>query len=827
MRMKDDLKAALRSFRSSGSFTAAALVVLTLGIGATTAIFSVVDAVVLRGLPFDEHDRLVAVGERYTGPGQSRPPNRDPDALSLVTPQNYADWAAEQRVFESMAAIASGWLTLREPGTEPESLVPQRVTAAFFDVLRVRPAIGRAFTSGNEAAGRDRVAVLSDGLWRRRFGGDPQIVGRMIPLEDLEGGKAATEIAGYEVVGIMPPGFAYPVGAARPTDIWVPYVVPPDHRVRDPHRRSSYLQVVARLKPGVSVQQAQAQMGQIAAALERANPVWNKGNAVGVRPLIDHVVGTRTKSWMLMLLAAVGIVLMIACANIASLLVARASARERDVAVRAALGAERWRLVRQFMLESLLLSAAGTACAIVVAWWGVDLLRASMPEGVPRVSSIALDLRVLAAAAGLALLTGVLFGIVPAIQLSKPDLSNALKDGARTGSSAARQRLRSVLVVAEIALAVVLLVGAALFIGSFVSLMRIDPGFDLNHVLTAQISPRVASRTNPRDFSPELDEIVTRIRGIRGVEHASMIAGGMPLGGSMSSMTITIPGKQIDLNADGGRGISVRRVTADYRETLKIPLRRGRFVDSTDRKSAPRVAVINEAAASKYFPGEDPIGRTVSIDEDRTVVGIVGDVRQTALETAPIPEAYIPLAQSNVPGAELLIRTTGNPYDSVSEVKAAVFGVLPDVPLRNVTTMERVAERWIAQRRLNMMLLGLFGLLGLVIATVGIYGLMAFLVAQRTREIGVRIALGASRTRVIALVLAKASVLVTCGLVLGGIAAWYVSAASKAFLFRLEPTDPRAFAVAAASIALAAFVASIIPARRAASVDPIVALRAE
>ena len=823
--MRDDLKAAVRSFRSSISFTIAALIVLTLGIGATTAIFSVVDAVVLRGLPFDEHDRLVAVGERFLGDRRTLDQNRDPDALFAVAPQNYLDWAAGQRVFESMAAVGSGWLTLREPGAEPESLVPQRVTAGFFTVLRVAPAIGRPFTAGNEVAGRDRVAVLSDGLWRRRFGADPQIIGRTIPLEDLEGGRAASGGAGYEVIGVMPPDFAYPVGAVRATDIWIPFVVPPDQRIRDPRRRSSYLQVIARLNPAVSLAQAQAQMDQVAAALERANPVWNKGNTVGVRPLVDHVVGARIKSWMLMLLGAVGIVLLIACANVASLLLARASARERDVAVRAALGATPWRLARQLLVESLVLSAVGTACAIVVAWWAVQVLRTSMPEGVPRVTAIALDLRVLGAAAGLSLLTGLLFGIVPALQLSTPNLSNALKDGARTGAAAGRQRLRSALVVAEVALAVVLLVAAALFIGSFVALLRINPGFDPNRVLMAQVSPRVESRAQPRDSAAAFGEIVERIGNIPGIIHASMISGGVPLSGATSTTTMTIPGKVTDLNADAG--ISVRRVTAGYHNALAIPLRRGRLFTATDRKGAPLVVIINDAAVKKYFPGEDPIGRTVNINENRTVVGIVGDVHQTSLEVDSRAEAYIPMQQGAVIGAELVIRTSVNPYDVLPAVKSAVFGVLPDVPLRNVRTMEELIATRLAQRRLNMLLLGTFGLLGLVIAAVGIYGLMAFLVAQRTREIGVRIALGASRSNVVALVLIKAFVLVMSGLVIGSVAAWYLSTAARAFLFRLEPTDPAAFGAAAVSLLVAALVASAIPARRAASVDPMVALRTE
>ena len=495
------------------------------------------------------------------------------------------------------------------------------------------------------------------------------------------------------------------------------------------------------------------------------------------------------------------------------------------MAVRAALGAGRWRLVRQLMLESLVLSAVGTACAVVVAWWAVQLLRTSMPEGVPRVAAIALDLRVLGAAAGLSLLTGLLFGIVPALQLSRPDLVTALKDGARSGTAVVPQRLRSALVVAEVALAVVLLVGAALFIGSFVSVIRIDPGFSPDHVLTAQISPRLESRIQPRDSGPALAEIVERISRLPGVVHASMISTGVPLRASTIRTTIGIPGKTIDLNADGG--ISIRDVTADYHLSLKIPLRRGRLFNATDRKSAPLVVIFNESAAKKYFPGEDPIGRPVELKGARTIVGVVGDVRASSLETDSGAEAYMPLEQRPASGGELVVRTVGNPYDVLPAVKAAVFAVLPDVPLRNVGTMEELVAKRLAQRRLNMLLLGLFGVLGLVIAAVGIYGLMAFLVAQRTREIGVRMALGASRSSMVAMVLIKAGVLVTSGLVIGGAAAWYLSAASRAFLFRLEPTDPRAFVAAAALLLAAALLASAIPARRAARVDPMVALRTE
>jgi putative ABC transport system permease protein len=817
--MQDDLKAAFRSLNASKTFTTVALIVLALGIGASTAIFSVVDAVVLRGLPFDEHDRLVAVGERRPpNPDFPPPPGRDPDAVSSIAPQNYMDWDAQQQVFESMAAIAGGRLTLREPGGQPEELRVQRVTAGFFDVLRERPRIGRPFTAASEVDGNHRLAVLSDGLWHRRFGADPNIVGRTIPLDD----------GAYEVIGVMGPEFAYPVASASPTELWVPYVVPADERIRHPDNVSIYLQSIARLKPGVSIEQAQANMDQIASALQKAHPEWNKDSLIGVRALHDHIVGARTQQWMLLLLGAVGLVLLIACANVANLLLARATTREREIGIRAAMGAGRWRLMRQLLVESVVLSALGTALALLLAYWGVGVLRASMPEGVPRVASIAVDLRVLVGAAGLALVTGLGFGLFPAIQLSRPDVTSALREGARGASAGSfSRRVRSLLVVAEVALAVVLLVGAALFIGSFRTLMRIDPGFRSENVLTAGMYPRFEPRgpdQPPQNYAAEIEQVLERIRQTPGVTYASAISGGMPLGGSMSITTITIAGREL---AREDRGISIRRVTPDYHRALDIPLIAGRYLDAADRGGAQQVVVVNESAAKKYFPDGSAVGRTVGINGDRVIVGVVGDVYQSSLETEPRTEAYVPVAQAPTVFSELVIKTTRDPYEVLPAVKAAVFGVLPSVPLTSVRTMDELIARRVAQRRFNMLLLGLFGLLGLVIAAVGIYGVLAYVVSHRTREIGVRMALGATRGSVVGLVLRNAGLLVAAGLVAGAAAAWYLSSTAQAFLFRMDTGDPRVFLTALGTLALAALVASVVPARRAASVDPMIALRAE
>ena len=448
-----------------------------------------------------------------------------------------------------------------------------------------------------------------------------------------------------------------------------------------------------------------------------------------------------------------------------------------------------------------------------------------MPEGVPRIAAIALDLRVLAAAGGLSILTGILFGVVPALQLSKPDLTQALKDGARGTVGSGRQHVRSGLVVAEVALAVVLLVGAALFIGSFVSLMRIDPGFQTDNVLTARLMPPFPPGQRAPDNSAAYMQILERVSHLQGVVHASMISGGIPLSGSMSSTSITIPGKTIE---NDRTGVSFRRVSADYHRAMRIPLRSGRHFEPADRAGAPNVVIVSEAFARKYFPGEDPLGRTINTySADRTIVGVVGDVQQTSLEVEPITEVYAPIPQVHTVYADLVIKTSGNPYDVLPGVKAAVLTVLPDVPLRTVRTMEELYATRVAQRKLNMLLLGLFGVLGLVISAVGIYGVMAYMVAQRTREIGVRMALGATRARVLGMVLKSASVLIAIGLVIGGVGAWYLSRAATTFLFRLDANDPRAYAVAIAVLACAALIASAIPARRAASVDPIEALRTE
>jgi predicted permease len=831
-----DLRHAIRALRAAPSFTLGALLVLALGTGASTAIFSIVDAVALRPLPFPDPNRIVAVGVRLA-PGKGpqwggpapRPPGAmpgakapDPDALMSIVPQDYLDWVDRQRVFESMAAVAgTGDYVLQPPDREPEVVNGLRVSASFFDVLRARPMLGEIFTSRNEVAGSDRVAVVSDGFWERHFGRDPSAVGRTLALN----GES------YRIAGVMPAGFAYPLGSPQPVEVWMPWVPGPRDRVRGGGGARSLggLQCIARLRPDVSLGQAQAQMSQVAAAIAADNPATNTGRGIGVRPLRDHLVGSSTRLWMLMLLAAVGIVLLIACANVANLWLARASVQQRDAAVRVALGASRSRLVQRHLIESFVVSVAGTVVGLALAWVCVCVLAAGLPDSLARVAAIGIDARVIAVAAVAALATGLVSGIAPALQGSSPALSTALSESARGGgASRGRRRARAVLVVAEVALAVVLLVGASLFIGSFINVMRIDPGFRSDGVLTAQLVQRPSPGAAQADMGPALVDIVDRARRLPGVIDAAAASPGVPFRINMWIGGLQAPGQPLDLNMT----VSIKVVTPGYHRTLDIPLRSGRYFTDDDRAGTEAVVILSEAAARMFFAGDDPLGRAIVVlgaGGERRVVGVVADARQSSLEVSPHPEVYIPMAQGSRSQsyAFVLLHTSGDPNDSLPALRGVVAQVLPQVPLRNIARMDDLLAAQVAERRLNMLMFSLFGLLGLVISAVGIFGVIAYLVSQQTREIGIRMALGATRSHVVAGVFGHVGRLVAAGLIMGGIAAWSLSNLAGRFLFALDPRDARAYAVAMITLLAAAIVAAALPARRAASVNPIEALRQE
>ena len=812
--MREDLKTAIRSLRKSPAFSLVAVVVLALGIGSATAVFSVVDAVVLRGLPFDEHDRMVAVLEHDT----KRPTTF---GSGSTTTQTYLDWRAQQQSFEALAAVGSTSFGLKDESGHPEDVRGVRMTADFFPVFRVQPAYGRAFTKDDEITGRHRVAILSHGFALRRLGSAADVVGRTLTLNDET----------YEIVGVMPRGFAYPVASQKATDVYVPIAFGNDEKVRGGSRNYSFT-AIARLKPGVTIQQASEQMNGIAAALDTQYPKWSPGRRVRIITLQEHLVG-RVRSWMLTLLGAVGIVLLIACANVANLMLARATVRGREIGIRAALGASRWILVRGLLVEGLVLSLAGAAVGVLLAWLGVHAIVAWLPPGLPRVAGIGIDLRVLAAAVGAAVLTGLFFGSVPALHASRPNLTLALKDSGRS-TTAGRGGLavRNGLVAIEIALAVVLLVGAGLFIGSFAKLTRIDPGFDYHGVLTVNAWRKFTPGTLKEAFergAADSQAMLEAIRQVPQVESVAGMSGGLPLTNSWSRNSVTLPGKG-ELKGDDD---SINQViaTPGYLELLRLPLHRGRSITADDRAGSQPVIVINEAAARKYWPGQEALGQRITINsKERVVVGVVGDIRQMGPEQPARHEGYIPVAQSQALGTTFVMRTRGDPLAALPAVKNAVWSVNPDQRFSSDTyTLDGYMDRLLAQRRFNMALLSLFGFLGLVIAAVGIYGVMAYVVAQRTGEIGVRMALGATRGRVVRMVLSRAAVLVFSGIAIGTVAAWflarYLGAKEETLLFQVRATDVRFFAAALATLTLAALAASALPARRAASVDPLVALR--
>jgi putative ABC transport system permease protein len=810
-----DVRTAVRALRATPGFTITALIVLTLGIGATTAIFSVVDAVVLRGLPFDESDRLMSIGERLSSTGQ---------VVTAEAAPNYFDWR-HASAFDGIAAVAygdSGYVLRRPAGAV--RIRTKRVTHELFSVLRVAPLLGRTFTADEEEDGRERVAVISFGFWQQEFGGDPDVVGRTMTLDR----------GTYQVIGVMPAGFTYPIGADEPPQMWVPYVASKAERVRG-SARAYYLQLVGRLKPGVSIDQARAELQAITGPLATTFPDWFYGGRVAnVQPLHDMLVG-RVRPWMLMLLGAVAVVLLIACVNVANLMLARATSRSRELGIRAALGASRWQIARGLLVESLLLSFTGAALGLLVAHVGVALLRNAMPADVPRLSDIAINLRVLAASAAAAAVTGVLFGLAPALQFSRPDLNQTLRDGGRASTAgAAKQRLRSALVIGEVALAVVLLVGTGLFVSSFARVMQVDLGIDTRHVITLGVpfeeelsgvsdTPAAERRAIEARRTSLVDAILARVQSTPGVERAAAVNGAIPLSGGSLTQDARAPatGRSVD-------SIEFKRVSPDYHAAFRIPLRAGRLFTPEDRQGSAPVAILSDVAAIELFDSVPAaVGQTVLASGRRTVVGVVRAVRQFGPETPARPEIYVPLAQSSTYGSTLVIRTGGDPAAVVPAVKQAVLSALPDAVFYQPNSIAGYAAKLVAQRRFNMLLFSLFGLLGVVIAVVGIYGVMGYLVAQRTPEFGVRLALGAARGQVLRMVLSRAAVFMIVGLAAGLGTAYALSRFVKTFLFDVTPSDPAVYAAVAFLLVAAGLFAAFMPALRASRVDPIVTLRAE
>ncbi len=809
--MLTDLRFALRALRATPGFTIVALTVLTLGIGATTAIYSVVDGVALRGLPFAQADRLMDVTEiNPTSKGLGG---------GYVAAVNFLDWRAQQSVFEDLAAVqtVSGF-TVRDGGS-PEGLTAVMASASLFKLLRVSPAMGRAFTAENEIAGRDQVVLIGDGLWRRRFGADPAIVGKTMTFD-----KGV-----YQIVGVMPPDFMYPIGG-KAQDLWVPYVPPANEVPRgDGSSRNYNAKVVGRLKDGVTIDRARAQMEQITGVMKQQYPKWFRDRWVGVTPLRDAIVGS-ARSWMLMLLGAVAFVLLIACVNVANLLLARSTARSREVAVRTALGATRWQLARGLLAESLILSVTGTALGVVAAVWGVELIRASLPPTLPRLSDVGVNIRVLLAAAGASI--AVALAVTPVWSSKRASLASALREGGRSGAvGMARERARTILLVAEVALAVVLLVGAGLFVSSFVRLMNIDLGLDYSNVVTVNVNPKIDFNAPKAEQDAAfaragvtLAAVLERVHAVPGVQYAAVMgSGSTPLTTGYSRTTVAVGTQRFE---DPDDLADVKTITPEYFAALRIPLLKGRtMTDADSAEGAPATVVLNDIAAKRYFKDQDPIGQPIQANGNRTVIGVVRAARIQGPEGSLRPEAYLPMSWKRAFGGPVVIRTTRDAASTIADVRTAVRAAAPDLVVPDPTTMEVLFDRLVVQRRFNMIVLALFGVLAVVIAGAGIYGVMAYIVEQRTQEIGVRMALGAQPTQVIRMVLRRATIFMAIGLAIGIAGGWMLSRLVGSFLFRVEPHDPIVYASAAALLLAAGLVAALIPARRASRVDPVTALR--
>ena len=802
----NDIRYALRNLIKRPAFTIIAAITLALGIGANTAIFSSVYALLLKPLPFPELDRVVAIWDSYPSKGVKR---------NEVSMANYLDWRAQNQSFEQLA-LYSWWsanLTAVDP---PERIQGMVVTANFFDALGVKPVMGRTFTEEENQPGKDEVAILTHSLWQRRFGGDPNIVGKTVTLS----GYVCT------VVGVMPEGFNYPANA----EVYSPFTITPAAGERRGYH-SHY--AIGRLKNGVSIQSAQADIDNITARLEQQYPLTNTGVRATVFPIVaDTVRKYDTGLWMGM--AAVGFVLLIACANVANLMLARASGRQKEIALRAALGASRWRIIRQLLTESSIVALLGGALGILVALWGIDALRVANPgdaaKFAPGWHQLGINVTVLIFTVALSLLSGLMFGLAPALQVSKPDLNSALKDSNRQ-SSGRSHWLRSSLVVLEVALSLVLLVGAGLFFRSFIMLFKTDPGFNPDNLLTVNLilSTENAKYKDQQQRVAFYNDLIQRIKTKPGVQSAAVV-NHLPLGGSNTSVSFMIEGApKAKLGDNIGR---YRVVTPDYFTTMQIPIIEGRAFTDQDQAGAPRVVIINETLARKYWPGQDAIGKRMRVyDPQRDtpwleVVGVSKDVRHDLLEEVT-PDYYIPFAQDAWSAMVLVARTTVDPASLAGSIRQEVWAIDKDQPVFDVRTMQEVRSLSVGLQKFNSVMIGTFAVVALLLASIGIYGVMAFAVTQRTQEIGIRMALGARAPDVLKLVVVNGMRLAVIGLAIGLAASWALTRFISTLLHGVEPTDPLTFSVVSLCLLAAAFLACYLPARRATKVDPLEALRYE
>ncbi|HEX8139230.1 MAG TPA: ABC transporter permease [Pyrinomonadaceae bacterium] len=805
-----DVRFGARMLRKHPGFTLVAILTLALGIGANTAIFSVVNSVLLRPLQYPNAARIVAIQEL-----------NEKGSRVQVTPANFLDWRAQSTVFEHLAAIFARTANL-STGEDAERIDLAMTSVNFFQVFGVRPEAGRFFLPEEETAGHPPVVVLSYALWQRQFGGDASLVGKSLMLDGQT----------YTVVGIAPAGFQYP----DKTEAWVPPFksVPMMNAQMDVERARGFgfLSAVGLLKPGVSIQQAHEEMTAITARLRQQYPATNNNRFNRVVALQTHLVG-ESRTALLLLLGAVALLLLIACANVANLLLARASTRQKEIAVRLALGATRLRLVRQLLVESVLLGLAGGTLGLLLGWWGVNLMRRLLPVDFPLAQGISVDLRVLSFTVLVSFLTGLVFGLAPALQSTKPDVNEALKESARSSSGGARRnRVRSLLIVSEVALSLVLLIGAGLLFRSFLRLQAVELGFRPQSMLTFRLSPAGPNFKQDAQYVAFYAQVAERIKALPGVEAVGVI-NTLPLvkGWTTSIMVQGWP----PLTRDKWPGVNYRSVSPDYFRAVNVPVLKGRSFDERDREKSPLVVIVNEALARRDFPGEEPIGKRLNFgatDKDGQpvwfeIVGVVADVRSLELNSEPTPEIYTSYLQDPFASMSYVVRSQVEPQSLVSAVREAVRQVDKSQPVAEVREMEQIVSQAAAGPRFNSLLLGLFASLAVVLAAAGIYGVMSYAVTQRTHEIGVRMALGAQTSDVLRLIVGQGMRLTLVGLALGLVCAFALTRVMVTLLYGVTATDLSTFAGGTLLLVIVALVACYLPARRAIKVDPMIALRYE
>jgi putative ABC transport system permease protein len=807
---RQDISYGLRMLLAKPTFTVIAVIALALGIGVNSAIFSVVNGVLLKPLDYKDPDQLVRIWEKWGGFDQGS-----------VAYLNFSDWRERNQSFEKMAAARWTGFNLTG-GDQPERLSGRQVSSEMLSVLGVTPAIGRDFRPDEDREGANAVAIISDSLWKRHFGGDPSVIDKTLTLNDQP----------YQVVGVLPDNFHY----FSKADVLVPIEATKERALKE---RSWHpgIQVLARLKPGVSLAQARADMTSIAGALGQQYPDTNKEHWVTLGSLYDATVGD-VRNLLLMLLAAVSFVLLIACANVANLMLARASVRQKEIAIRSALGASRLRIIRLLITESVMLALVGGALGLLTAYWGTSLALKALPDALPRVNDIKVDANVLLFTLAASLITGVVFGLAPALQASNPNLNEMLKEGGRSGSSG-RQGLHKVLVVAEIAISLILLVGSGLLIRSFVALNQVSAGFDDRNLLTFDISlssKEYAEAPKVRRFFKEFMEKVEALPGVQSAATTELL----PLGGSDSENQFYVSNRPKPSPSE--LPLAMFYITSPgYLKAMGIPLQQGRFFEESDTLTSAPVMVIDENMAKQYFPGEDPIGQHLSMPTgpdkaiEFQIIGVVGHVKQQNLDTTEgaIVGSQMYISTNQVPdefispGSTLVVRTSADPSGYLPAIRSALTSVSGNATLSNAKTMEQLRGEVISDRRFTLILVGVFSAMALILASIGIYGVISYSVAQRTREIGIRMALGASQSQVLRMVVGGGAKLAAIGIVVGAVGALILTQFIRSFLFGVSPSDPLTFIGISLILAFVAIVASYVPARRAMKVDPNMALRYE